>query len=231
MIIVPSFLIIGIMMVILIIPNEGDKETQVNLFHALLPLLAAWVGAVVAFYFGAENLQQAQQTLQDVLTAKQKLAKETIEELLSDLPEAKDVKIVKMDDTIEKVRKDLKNISNVLVVNTDEKPIGILYRWDLAEHADVNIYAPEDKDNKDKLSEKIVKIKEEFITKKPWDKDNGVPNFALLSLKDNLLQAKEKMEELAKSRNHLLSVRGIVLDKESKIIAIINFANLTEGVI
>jgi len=210
--------------------NKINTSNQ-NFFNIVLAIFAAWVGAVVAFYFGSENLQQAQQTLQDVLTGKQKLAKETIEELLSDLPEAKDVTIVKIDDTVENVRKKLQNISNVLVVNTKDKPMGVLYRWDLAKQAEVNIYEPEKEDNKEILSEIIDKIKDEFITKKSWDKDDGIPNFASLSLKDNLLQAKEKMEELARSRNDLLSVRGIVLDKESKIVGIVNFANLTEGII
>ena len=77
----------------------------------------------------------------------------------------------------------------------------------------------------------IVEIKNEFITKKPWSATEGVVNYALLSLSDNLLQAKQKMEEIAKSDQSLLSVRGFVKDKNAKIIAVINFANLTKGIV
>jgi hypothetical protein len=39
------------------------------------------------------------------------------------------------------------------------------------------------------------------------------------------------LEKMSKSGDHLLSVRGLVIDKESKVIAIINFADLTKGII
>ena len=86
-------------------------------------------------------------------------------------------------------------------------------------------------DNKS-LSEIIEKITSEFITDKPWSKTNGIKNFAILDPKLNLLQAKEKMEKLAPSEKMLLSVRGFVIDSnKSKIIAVINFANLTRGLV
>lgn len=211
----------------------GDVSTSnQSFFNILLAVFAAWVGAVVAFYFGSENLQQAQQTLEKVaLSAKQELAKKTIEELLAELKEAKNVKKSKMNHTVLQVRKELQTMSNVLVVDDNDEPLGVLYRMDLEKYPDIDIDDEKDPNDDNKLSEIIEKITEDYITKKPWSKEKGINNYAILSLKDNLLLAKEKMEEIAGSVDHLLSVRGIVLDKESKVIAIINFANLTKGIV
>jgi len=233
MVIIPSFVIIGMMILLSLSSNEANQKIQVDLFHALLPLLAAWVGAVVAFYFGTENLQQAQETLEKSLSAKQELTSKTIDDILKDLPDAKQVRKVQMDTDIKKVAKDLQEMSNVLVVDKINKPLGVLYRWDLAKQAKVNIYEDTgDEDTKDKTLEDFIgEIKNEFITKQPWSITEGIANYALLSLSDNLLQAKQKMEEIAKSDQALLSVRGFVIDKNSKIIAVINFANLTKGIV
>jgi hypothetical protein len=122
-------------------------------------------------------------------------------------------------------------MTNVLVVDDNDKPLGILYRWELPKYVGVSIYADTDANDTKKLSDVIEKITEDYVTRSPWSKDKGVKNYATLSLKDNLLQAKEKMEEMAQSHDHLLSVRGLVEDKELKVIAIINFSNLTKGII
>jgi hypothetical protein len=50
---------------------DDVNNSNQSFFNILLAVFAAWVGAVVAFYFGSENLHQAQQTLQNVLSAKQ----------------------------------------------------------------------------------------------------------------------------------------------------------------
>ena len=232
LIIAPSFVLITVMIFfVTYLTTPKNEEILEKLLLGLLPLLAAWVGAVVAFYFGSENLAQAQQTLEKSLSAKQELSSKTIDDIL--LPDAKQIRKVKMDTKIGEVRKELQDISNVLVLGDNDNPLGVLYRWDLAQWAHVNIYDdPKDpKDDKKNLSQVIEMITEEFITKKPWSEKEGVVNYALLSLSDNLLQAKQKMEEIAKSDQSLLSVRGFVIDKNAKIIAVINFANLTKGIV
>ena len=209
---------------------DNVNASNQSFFNILLAVFAAWVGAVVAFYFGSENLQQAQQTLKQVLSAKQELAKKTIGELLTELKEAKNVRMSKIDDTISKVRKELQTMSNVLVINDKGAPLGVLYRVDLEKYVGINI-DDDKKGTKDdiELSEVIGEIKSDYITMKPWSKE-GVPNYASLRLDNNLFQAKEMMEEIAGSVDHLLSVRGIVMDK-GNVIAIINFANLTKVIV
>ena len=106
--------------------NTGNQ----TFFNILLAVFAAWVGAVVAFYFGNENLAQAQQTLRETLTAKQQLSKKTIEDLLVDLDEATDVILVTMEDKIKDVREKLRESTNILVVDAKDRgrPFGVLYR-------------------------------------------------------------------------------------------------------
>jgi len=165
-----------------------------------------------------------------LLTTKQGLTSETINDILTNLPGAKKVRKVKMNTKIKKVSEELRDITNVLVVNDKDNPLGVLYRWDLADQAKVKINEHENTDDNN-LSDVIELITEEFISNKSWSKKEGVVNYALLSLSDNLLQAKQKMVEIAKSDEVLLSVRGCVIDKDAKIIAIINFADLTKRIV
>ena len=209
---------------------DGINASNQSFFNILLAVFAAWVGAVVAFYFGSENLQQAQQTLRTVINAKQELANKTIEKLLTELKDARDIKKSKLNDNISVVRKELQTMSNVLVIDDKEKPLGILYRVDLEKYGKIVIDEPHEMDyDKKPLSEFTTKITADYITKKSW-KEDGILNYAALSLTDNLLQAKNKMEVISGSTERLLSVRGLVIDK-GIVIAIINFENLTKGII
>jgi hypothetical protein len=44
-----------------------DKSNQ-TLFNILLPVFGAWVGVVIAFYFGSEQAKKAQETLVKALS-------------------------------------------------------------------------------------------------------------------------------------------------------------------
>ena len=210
--------------------EEYNKNRQ-SLLNSLLPLFAAWVGAVVAFYFGSENLQQAQKTLDKVLTPRERLASKTIADVIKENPLSKEVVTVKMDDSIKDVKSKFYNDSNVLVVSSEIEPMGVLYSGDLSKQGKIILYE-EDKINDSKpLKDIIESIISDKITKSKWSKDKGIRNFATLAINDNLLQAKEKMEEMSHSKENILSVRGIVINKSGKVEAIINFADLTEGII
>lgn len=229
LVIVPSFVVIGIMLFIIMLPNVGDKEIQVNLFHALLPLLAAWVGAVVAFYFGTENLQQAQETIQKAVESKgDKSVTMTIKDLLDELPKARDVVTVKLKDSIQEVDKSFSDndLTNVLVVDDEKRPLGILYKWNFLEKIKLGTPSPP---ATDELNNHIDKIDSDFVSKKKWKRDEGNMNFATLSLKDKILEAKGKMTERAGDEDSVLSVRGIIKNEEGKVSGIINFSNLTEA--
>ena len=71
---------------------DDVNSSNQNFFNMILVIFAAWIGAVVAFYFGSENLQQVQQTLKEALTTKQELAQKTITDILKKFPSTKYVK-------------------------------------------------------------------------------------------------------------------------------------------
>ena len=120
----------------------------------------------------------------------------------------------------------MQTTTNVLVINDKKSPIGILYRWNFVDQVEVKLNEESNKDKK-KLSDVIGDIKKEYVTGKSWSKTDGIKKL-YRDLSDNLLQAKQKMEDLAKSAEILLSVRGIVVE-DYKPVAIINFANLTDS--
>ncbi len=55
----------------LAVGTDKDKSIAIvaNVFNALLPVIATWVGTVIAFYFGKENFAAASKSVQDMVTA------------------------------------------------------------------------------------------------------------------------------------------------------------------
>jgi len=198
-----------------IIKNFEDiNKSNLTVFNILLPVFAAWVGAVVAFYFGSENLQKAHEALEKAISPEQKLSKMTVGELMKNQPKTKDVNKVKMDDDIKAVKEKMLKITNVLVVDINNEPLGIIYKWEL-----------KDAWNSGKLTDNIKNMEKDFIMDKEWT-EKGIKNYASLSVKDTLLDAKKRMDAIAQSIDRRLSVRGVVVEEE-KVIGIINFANIS----
>jgi hypothetical protein len=108
-----------------------------NMFALMTTVFGAWVGAVVAFYFGAKNLAAAQGSLDKIqqsqgeairkaLSPQEKLSSTTVEQLLNENPTAKNVIKVTMKTNIGEVRKifiDNRDLTNVLVVEDINKSL------------------------------------------------------------------------------------------------------------
>ena len=197
-----------------------------NLFAIILPVLGTWIGAVVAFYFGAQNLKQSQESFKD---AKDLIDKsltttpspttvadyKTIGELLEKVQGATGVIIVTMESTIKQVKEVFKNnsgIDNVVVVrdSTNKKnPMGVLYKDDFQESIGAIINQEQEIDNQP-LGDLIHKITEDMITEKPWTQEDGADNYAKLYESDTLGDALAKMEQVGGEHNNM--TRGLVLD-------------------
>jgi len=211
------------------------KDNYQYLFNMILPMLAAWVGAVVAFYFGSENLskaqeaqEKAQEQLQQTIQSKEdKLATKTVKDLLDELPKAREVKTVTLKNKIKEVKKifESDDLTNVLVIDEQQRPLGVLYKWNFLEKIKDATPRPNDEDD---LNEHIDKIETDFVSRHRWEKDKGNKNFATLLLNDSILEAKGKMIGRAGDDDSVLSVRGIIENEEGKVSAIINFSNLTK---
>jgi hypothetical protein len=210
-------------------------QSNQNMFALMTTVFGAWVGAVVAFYFGAKNLAAAQGTLDKIqqsqgeaitkaLSPQEKLSSTTVEQILNENPTAKNVIKVPIQTNIGEVRKkftDNKDLTNVLVVDANQKPLGLLYKDDLRELQNQG-ETPEAIDGK-QLGERIENIKDDFVTHRPWNKATGVKNYAELSLTDNLQIAQSAMQAKADGPK----VRGIVLDTQGNVVGIIDYTMIS----
>jgi hypothetical protein len=210
-------------------------QSNQTMFALMTTVFGAWVGAVVAFYFGAKNLAAAQGSLDKIqqsqgeaikraISPQEKLSSTTVEQLLNENPTAKDVIKVTIQTNIGDVTKkfaDNKDLTNVLVVDANQKPLGLLYKDDLGvlQNAGETPKAIEGKP----LEERIENIKEDFVTHSPWNKTTGVKNYAELSLTDNLQIAQSAMQAKADGPK----VRGIVLDMQKNIVGIVDYTMIS----
>ncbi len=130
---------------VLVNNNHNDTATknileQVNasnqtIFNILLPIFGAWVGVVVAFYFGSEQARKAQEALVKVMsTEEEKLAAVKVNALLERFPGTQQPHTVTLQDNIGHILdvfKVTEGLSDVLVVGLDDTPLGVLYKVEL----------------------------------------------------------------------------------------------------
>jgi hypothetical protein len=201
------------------------------MFALMTTVFGAWVAAVVAFYFGTKSLAKTQDSLDKqtdaigkVLPSQAKLSSMTVEKLLEENPTAKNVITVTMQTNIGDVKRkftDNKDLTNILVVDVNQKPLGLLYKDDLAElqnegETPVAI-------DRILLEERIENIKDDFVTHGKWSRTTGVKNFAELLLTNNLQIAQSAMQAKADGPK----VRGVVLDAQGKAIGIVDYTMIS----
>jgi CBS domain-containing protein len=199
--------------------SEFDRSNT-TLFNILLPVFGAWVGVVVTFYFGSEQARKAQETLVQALSPEAKLSTIKVEEALSRFQETKKIITATLKDKVIDVRNKLENLSNVLVLDDNGKPFGILYKADLYSQKDIaesNVGAFNGLTLENFITEKELI---DHITKRKWEKDKPIKNFATISPENTLLHARERMYGI--STTHL-DVLCVVVDKDGKPIGIIGF--------
>jgi hypothetical protein len=192
------------------------------IFHtqSFIPVLLSKVSAIIGLIVLAvilviiTKLAEVVKQVFRTLSGDERLSKITIQQVLDKFPSA--LQKVMITDKVKDIIASFGNLSNVLVLNTDQKPMGILYKVDFLEIPMIN-----DRSNLDKsLIEFIDKIQSDFVTKRPWDKQKGVKNFAYLSPDDSLLTAKQRMYALSGNLNDVL---GIVIDPYGNIVGRVGF--------
>jgi hypothetical protein len=215
--------------------RELNQSNQ-NMFALMTTVFGAWVAAVVAFFFSAKNQAKAQdysrqiqgsqvevmktqaEAIKKSVSPEEKLSSRTVEQLLNEHPGAKNIISVTMQSTIKDVKQAFGDLSNVVVVDTTQKPLGVLYRMDFTEKIKAEIEGANTFDN-DPLQKHIGKITEDFATKNPWNTMTGVRNYAELLLSDNLQIAQAKMKTIGDKP----AVRGIVIDSNGRAIGIVDY--------
>lgn len=139
--------------------QKSTTDFLLGLFNILLPVLGAWVGTIVAFYFGSKHLEKAHEVIEKSLT-KERLSRITIKELLDKYPEAKNVISANYNDPMDKIIEKLNDpqIKNgPLLILKDDKPFGMFYKLHL-----VNIYEELNKIIKQQSESKEIATKEEI---------------------------------------------------------------------
>ncbi len=114
--------------------KDINGSTQ-NLFNALIPVFGAWIGAVIAFYFGAKNnenvfrsYETAQKSVQNAFLNLK--STNTVKDVVDAYPDSKKIVQCTLDDKISDVLKEIDGIDNILV-NEANNPKAILYIKDL----------------------------------------------------------------------------------------------------
>jgi hypothetical protein len=212
------------------------EKANINLFSILLPLFGAWIGTVIAFYYGKENLNavsnamrdnvdKAYNSLSDAHKSIDKMAgvfritSEPLGEVISKNPESMNIRTAKLTSTIKEII-DIAGdgISNVLIVDDKEQPLGLLFVSDInklvasREGTISDFYNTPLRDflNSNKLKDNV--------TGEDWTV-NGVKNYVILDITDTAEQASKKLQDSKLG----LSARGIVLDNDKKPFAIITY--------
>ncbi|MGI0082881.1 MAG: hypothetical protein ACREAF_03435 [Nitrosopumilaceae archaeon] len=241
--------------------NTVDRTNQ-NIYNILIPVFAAWVGAVVAFYFGSRQAQEAQQAQEKVIKEvkaaqgpSDNLSKITVGELIQKYPVLKDFKKFTINATINlEFEKALEDYGEVLIqfeVPTTDVVRNQLPKWNTAGGGEAfykkyegnslgvlyigDVYALENySDYKNKtIGEMIVKTNAEtelgrvlldkIVTKK-WtiDPEEGMANFAEVSMTETTREAKAKLEDVS---DNAYDARALVLEK-GEVIAMISNRDL-----
>ena len=192
------------------------NNSNLNVFSIILSLFGAWVGAVLAFYFGSQSLDkaysslsQAQSSIDKIVQAPDnRLAGIKVDEIIGKNPDSRSLLKYKLDDKINTIVKgaEERNYSFVMVTDaTGNKVLGLLFISDLTA-----IKSKVELVNLDETLEKFITDNQvtDTITKRRWVKE-GVINFVTAGTDDSLKTVVEKMKQL----NDSLSVRAVVMDK------------------
>lgn len=218
---------------------QAVEKANIGLFSILLPLFGAWIGTVIAFYYGKENLatvsnamrdnvDKAYNSLSDAQKSIDKMAgvfkitSEPLGEVISKNPQCMNIKRAKLTSTIKEIIDEAgDDLSNILIVDDKEQPLGLLFLSDINKVV-ASQEGPISDFNNTSLREFLnsTEIKD-HITGEDWSV-NGVKNYVILDITDTAEQASKKLQD----SKFGLGARGIVLDKDKKPFAIITYEML-----
>ncbi len=191
--------------------QETEKSNQ-DTFNILLPVFAAWITTIVAFYFHSRSHEQSQNTINKLISqTRGGLSDMTIAQIMDYYPQCRKVITVTPESSMNDVITECNQFGNVVVIGKDGHPLGILYKDDIpATSTGGNLG-----DNFGNITDNITNTK--------WTED-GVKNFANLTPEDQVSAAISKMDSIKKETPAL---RGLVFDK-GKMIGIVNYEMLTK---
>lgn len=203
------------------------NASNMNLLSILLPVIGAWIGAILAFYYGNKNLEKLSenydktvQAIQGSSAENEKLGKIKVKEVLEAFPSYKTVNSGKISESVGPKVKALGKFSTLLLTDDTSKPLGFLSL------NDVSNSSPITRVDLEKETKSFVDFFTQMhndgrpiideITSKEWS-DKGIANYAEISLEDTLQAARDKIKAISEKQ----STRGLVLDNNKKILGLI----------
>ena len=190
------------------------NAANTNILSILLPVFGAWVGAIIAFYYGNKNFEKLSENYNKAVdafsthTESGKLALLKIDDILAKYPDYKNVYQVKIS---EEVGKSFENRDTLLLIDDKDKPLGFMYKEDILK---LNITEAILKNKKDTIKDfasnnPII----DAITGKKWTEnglEDGERNYIEITPNKTLLEAREKMKVLGDQQK----IRCLVIDNK-----------------
>jgi len=190
--------------------TTGESETVVSgatfdkkmdAIQMILAAFGAWVATVIAFYYSSESQKRAQEGILQVLSPEKRLLITKADEVM-----LSPVFTVTADTTIEKVLYKMseegnvvkKKLDKIVVADKDNKPLGVLYNWEIIEHLAEVMDGPREEGQPQTIKEYSEKTNIESAMKKikinPWTDTAKIrENFVLAKNDTSLASIKEML--------------------------------------
>lgn len=186
-----------------VITVKTDPSEAKYIFNVILPVFASWVGTILAFYFGRENYEAANQQAQDIVQKVQLLSKEqrsqkSVTSIMRGLgnmavfsmsPDQSEQDI-KISDLYSKFNND---VSRLPIISAEQKPVYMIHQSKL------DRYIVDGRSQDDTLGQLVSKEGFNFGL------NNG---FVVVSEKSSLVEAKSKMEKLPSCQDIFITKEG-----------------------
>ncbi|UCE36703.1 MAG: hypothetical protein JSW00_14480 [Thermoplasmata archaeon] len=182
----------------------SDQANTMTVFNIMLPMFATWVGTILAFYFGRENFESANEQVQkmvDRITPEQR-AKAPVTSIMRRLnitthyqiPKGKDDKDVKLSELKDKLMPI--NITRLPIIYSDKKPKYMIHESSIDKYISTG-------GKQDDTLEKFV------TTQKKEGFEFGLnKGFIVVSEETSLSVAKRKMEEIPPCQDIFITKEG-----------------------
>ena len=181
-----------------------NPDQAINIFNVILPVVASWVGTVLAYYFGRENFEAANKQVREIVQrlSPEQLAQSPISSIMRSfndtihvpIPDGKEDKDIKLSSLMEKFNG--KTITRIPVVTEDKKPKYMIHE------SSVNRYLAGGGKKGDTLAAFLTVLKKDNIEFEIYK------GFIVVSEETTIADAKQKMEAILTCQDIFISKKG-----------------------
>lgn len=183
-----------------------DRNNIMPIFNVLLPVLASWVGTVLAFYFGRENFESANEQVRQLVQNmnSDQAAAQPVTTAMRNLPDIAYYSLAKDRDEKSVTLKDLKKfmaqkkVSRLPVLDAEKRPKYMVHDASFLKYLTLP-----GKKEEDKLDDFLAEMKNQC--KMEFGLNNG---FVIVSEKTTLAEAGKKMNNIPFCRDVFVTKNG-----------------------